>query len=136
MMSSPFSAGRYPFPQTPMPMQPMNPMMMGMMPGAGGGGMMAGGGGGMMGGGGGMMGGMGAPNGGMNPLLMAYLQQLYLEMLFSQQEDGDDTGVWDGDDEEGADVLAKLRRRRGIGGARRGGEYNPDTPLPNCACLA
>lgn len=136
MMSSPYSAGRYPFPQTPMPMQPMNPMMMGMMGqgggggmiGAGGGGMMGAGAGSMMGGGPGMMGGMGG--GAMNPLLMAYLQQLYLEMLFSQQEDGDDTGVWDGDDEEGADVLAKLRRRRGLGGGgRRGGEYYPGPPF-------
>ncbi|KAF2162081.1 hypothetical protein M409DRAFT_27459 [Zasmidium cellare ATCC 36951] len=119
MLPTPFSAGRYPFPQTPMPMQPINPMMMGMMGGGGGrGGMMggAGGGGGMMGGGAGMN---------MNPLMLAYLQQLYLEMLLSQSEDPDDTGVWDGDDEEGADVLAKMRRRRG----RRGGAYPPFSSL-------
>lgn len=102
-------------------MQPINPMMMGMM-GVGGGGMMGGtgGGGGLMGGGAGMN---------MNPLMLAYLQQLYLEILLSQNEDPDDTGVWDGEDEEGADVLAKMRRRRG----RRGGEshsYSPFTPYP------
>lgn len=121
MNQHPFAAGRYPFPHHPMPFQGvgggggMGPFPGGSLPGMNpmappmGGGMMN-----PMA----AMGGMNAMN--MNPM-MSYMSPHLLELLGGGMNmyDDDDTGVWDGDDEDENGIIhprrgnRRMRKRRG-----------------------